>query len=276
MKMSLLYKISFSSLMIAIFIILSRFLSIPYFGGVPFLKLSLASSVVAFSSFYLGPIFGLIVGTFGDIIGALAFPQGEFNILFTIASSLGGLMPYLIYKILTKTKVEVKYPVVLSVILAALSIGLTIFLGLNDQLPSYYSGRIYHLELWVRITLIVAIWVISIAFISGIFIVKYKFNKNKLNNSYNITSIITSVFLTYFLFKIPISSLVFTFVYQIDFVLVYTCRNLLGFFDSFTDALIVLVALSVSLKFPVRGAAMNKDIPLIEKPKEISEDKIPE
>ena len=104
-KMNALYKISFSALFIALGVILSRFLSINYLFGLPFLKISFAPSIVMFASFYLGPIYGFIVGTAVDVLGALLYPIGPFNPLFTIAASLTGLMPYLIYKFINITKV---------------------------------------------------------------------------------------------------------------------------------------------------------------------------
>jgi uncharacterized membrane protein len=51
-KMSILFKITFSSILLAIAVILSRFLSIPLYSvGLPFIKISLTSSVVMFGSF---------------------------------------------------------------------------------------------------------------------------------------------------------------------------------------------------------------------------------
>ncbi len=257
-KMTIVYKISFAALMIALFIILSRALSIPYFFGVPFLKISIASSVAAFSSFYLGPFFGFIVGTFGDIIGALAFPQGEFNILFTIASSLGGLMPYFIYKLLNLIKFEKKFPFILMFLLIIVATLLTIFLSLNDTISSYYSSKDYFLEPWMRGLIIGAIWLIIGIYLVGIFLTNNKYKGTNFSNKYNVSMIVTSIFLTYFIFKIPISSIVFTFVYQIDFLVVYSSRNLLGFFDSFVDSLLVIIALNVSLKFGVQSALLSE------------------
>ena len=66
-RMNTLYKISFSALFIALGIILSRFLSISYIFGLPFLKIGFTNSIVMFASFYLGPIYGFIVGTAVDV-----------------------------------------------------------------------------------------------------------------------------------------------------------------------------------------------------------------
>ena len=56
-KMTLLHKISYSALFIALGVILSRFVSIPALFGLPFLKISFAPSAVMFSSFYFRILF---------------------------------------------------------------------------------------------------------------------------------------------------------------------------------------------------------------------------
>ena len=132
--MSLLYKISYSALFIALGVILSRFLSLPALFGLPFLKVSFANSVVMFSSFYLGPVFGFIVGSLVDTLGALLFPTGAYNPLFTIPASLTGLMPYLCYVFIRKIKVEDKFPFISVIIIVTLNVLLGLFFILNDQI----------------------------------------------------------------------------------------------------------------------------------------------
>lgn len=257
-KMSILYKLSFSSLLIALFIVLSRFLAIPSLFGIPFIKVSIASSVVAFASFYLGPVFGLLVGTFGDVIAALVFPQGEFNPLFTIASSLGGLMPFIIYKILYMTKIEKKYPIILGLILLTISIGLTVFIGMNDSIRNDYSSKEYILYPRLKATLISIVWVMSILLFIGVIVIGYKFKNSKLNRYYSVSLIATSLFFTYYMFKIPISSAVFMYVYSFDFTVVFAMRCLKGIFNVFVDTLLTIIALNVSLKFGIKGALIDR------------------
>ncbi len=256
-KMSQIYKICFAAILLALFIILSRALSIPYLFGLPFLRVSIASSVVAFASFYLGPFYGFVVGTFGDIIGALAFPQGEFNILFTIASSLGGLLPYFIYRAFIKIKFEKKFPVILTIGLFTICALITIYLSMNDYIGSYYQNSEYYLATWARILIIVVVWLVSVLFVLFIvFLLKKKDLKGFLEK-YQVPCIISSIFITYFVFKIPTSSLVFTFVYDLDFIVVYFARNLLGFFDVVVDSILCIVALNVSLHFNMKSAILE-------------------
>ena len=126
-KMSIIFKISFSALFIAIGIVLSRFASIPALFGLPFLKISAAPAIVMFSSFYLGPVFGFLVGTLTDVFGALLFPTGAFNILYTIAASLTGLIPWLAYWLLRKLKFEEKFPFIGITTCVLFTVGILLF-----------------------------------------------------------------------------------------------------------------------------------------------------
>lgn len=256
-KMSILYKISISSLLIALYIILSRFVSIPYLFGLPFVKLSIASSVIGFASLYLGPLFGLIVGTSGDIIGALAFPQGEFNILFTIAASLGGLMPALIYRFIRYTKAEDRFPFVLSSFLVIVPLAITLFITLNESITYFNKTYIFYPR--IKWTVSVVSWAVSLLFLMGVIFIRKKFKNSKLNKSYNIYIILSSIFITYVLFKAPVSSLMFNIVYGIDFPIVFGVRLILAFINAFVDSILILIALGVSIRFNIIGAVSNNN-----------------
>ncbi|MFA6754950.1 MAG: ECF transporter S component [Bacilli bacterium] len=263
-KMTILYKISFSALFIALTMILSRFLSIPfYLFGLPFLKVSLAPSIVMFSSFYLGPLWGLLVGSFADILGALLAPQGgEFNPLFTIAAGLTGLMPWLVYKCLDK-KLDKHFPYVLSGVLLAFDIFITIYLCLNDR---FYTSakKYYEIAQWMKITIPIVCFAISILFVVGIIFIKKKFSNRKINGYYNIYSIAASIYITYFFFKIPVSSLVKWIVLDYPFFLILASQLLLGFITCFVHTFIDTLALDISLRFSIKGSLIKNEVLLDE------------
>lgn len=259
-KMTIIQKISFSALFIAFGIILSRFVSLPYLFGLPFLKVSFTPSLVMFSSFYLGPVFGLLVGTFTDVFGALLVQQGGmFNPLFTIPASLTGLMPYILYKIFNN-KAEKKFPVSLTVILTILSLFLTLFFTLNDQFYSESGKKVYVIENWLKWTIGCGSFGISALYILGVYIIKNKFRNAKINKYYNIFTIATSIFLTYFIFKIPVSSLIKSFLLSYDFWFVFVVQSLVGFISCFMHIILVSTALNVTTFFNIRGQLIPNKI----------------
>lgn len=266
-KMSVINKITISAMFVALGIILSRLVSLPGLFGLPFLKIGFTPSLVMFSSFYLGPVYGLIVGSLIDIIGAILVEQGgSFNILYTIAAALTGLMPYLIYVLLRKIKIEEKFPFIGVTVCAVFSIGITIFMLLNDSIKSESGAKSYTLYPWMKWSIIIACFVLSILFIVFTLLLKYKLRNRHFAKTYNINLIASSVFLTYFLFKIPVGSAVQAFLMNWEFSFIFGARALTGFFTSFVHILIICVALDVSLHFHLESAIFYSErVPLKER-----------
>jgi len=257
-KMTLMLKISYSALFIALGIILSRFVSLPSLFGLPFLKVGLTPSLVMFSSLYLGPLWGAIVGTFADIFGAILVPQGgAFNPLYTIPATLTGLVPYFIYRIFDH-KSDKKAPISLSIILFLLSLFLTLFFTLNDSFPSESGNKIYIIENWLKWTIGVGSFAVSILFVVGVMLIRSKFKNAKINKYYNIYTIATSVFLTYFVFKIPISSIIKSFLLSYNFWFVFVIQSLVGFIACFVHIILITIALNVTTFFNVKGALIKE------------------
>lgn len=76
------------ALLVALAIIIKRFLG--YNDKV--LSVSFGFVPIAMGGMLFGPLGGLIVGTVADVIGALLFPFGPFNPLFTLVAALTGLI----------------------------------------------------------------------------------------------------------------------------------------------------------------------------------------
>ena len=86
--MSKIKKIALAALLLALEIILSRFLSIK----TPILVISFGFLPIMFSAILLGPKFSFLIAILADLIGALLFPFGEYFVGFTIIQGLTGLV----------------------------------------------------------------------------------------------------------------------------------------------------------------------------------------
>ena len=90
--------ISYCAILIAISILLRKFLTIPLpigilnFGGFP----------IILAGLMLGPVAGGITGALSDIIGATLAPHGPYIPFFTITSALTGIIPPLAMRIFSK------------------------------------------------------------------------------------------------------------------------------------------------------------------------------
>lgn len=76
------------SLLLGLNIFLSRFLSISAWNT----KISFSFLTLFVSGYFYGPIGGALIGGFGDLIGALAFPIGEYFPGFTLTAILKGIL----------------------------------------------------------------------------------------------------------------------------------------------------------------------------------------
>lgn len=260
MKMTPIYKIAYSALFIALGIILSRVLAIPSLFGLPFLKISLTMSIIFFTSFYLGPWYGMLISFAIDLFGALLLPQGgAYDFLYSIPAIVEGFIPYFIYKFLEFIKADRKTPIVLGIILFLLDLLVLVFLLTHDSFSYKVGGKSYEITTTIKIAVPIVFFLLSIIFYIAIIIIKNKFKDKPVNQYYNLYNILSTMFLTYIVFKLPISSLIFMYRLNYSFLVIYSVRMIAAFLTTFIHYIIVVICLGVSLRFGPKGALIKKE-----------------
>lgn len=258
MKMTQLYKISYSALFIALGIILSRFLALPMLFGLSFLKLSLTMSVIFFASFYLGPVYGTIVSFSIDLFGALLVPQGgSYDFLYSIPAIIEGFIPYFIYVLVSKINIDKKYPVLLGILLLLINLFVLLFVLLHDTFSFTTSGKEYEFNLTLKIVIPLLFFIVSSLFFIGIIIFKNKFKNNKFNTFYNVYWIVIAMIVTYFI-KNLVSSFISVYRLNYSFEIIFGTKELLSFFSMFVHFLIVTLCLSISLHGTQKSAIIRQ------------------
>lgn len=114
------------ALLIAIEIVLSRFLSI----ATPIVKIGFDFAPMALAGMLFGPLYGCAVGALADFLGANLFPTGPFWPGFTVVAGLSGLA----YGLLLHRKAGVQWSrmaTVLRIAAAVLIVTLLLQLGLD-------------------------------------------------------------------------------------------------------------------------------------------------
>lgn len=86
--MSKIKKIVLSAMLLAMLIILSRFISIE----TQFLVISFSFIPIMMSAIWLGPKYSMTISLLGDLIGAILFPFGQYFPGFTISAGISGLI----------------------------------------------------------------------------------------------------------------------------------------------------------------------------------------
>lgn len=173
MKKNSLFKIILTALLIALNVILERF--VPTYS-VWNNSVSFGFVAVAFAACYLGTPYAIAVGGFGDLIGALIKPFGPYFPGYTITNMLVGLcLGILLYEKATVLRISIA--VLINKIVCSLALN-TIFISV------LYRGGIA--AFWVvfvsRIPFVALMTVVEIALISILFTKKSKINQLILKN----------------------------------------------------------------------------------------------
>lgn len=86
--MSKLKKIILSGLLLALLIVFDRFISIKTL----YLQVSFSFLPIALAAILLGPKYSTLIAVFGDLIGSILWPFGEYFVGFTIVDAIIGLI----------------------------------------------------------------------------------------------------------------------------------------------------------------------------------------
>ena len=139
-------KIILSALLLALLIILSRFLSIK----TPIIKISFGFVPTMLCAIWLGPKYAVAINVLGDIIGATLFPTGPYFVGYTISTAVAGL----IYGLILHKKNSDSYTdkqFILRLILATTLVAIISNMILNTLWVSITGGKAFMVLFWTRV-----------------------------------------------------------------------------------------------------------------------------
>lgn len=124
-------KIARIGILIALNVVLSRFLSI----NTPVLRIGFGFVPIAVVAILYGPVYAAIAATIGDVIGGMFFSPNPFFFGFTVSAALiGVIFGVCLYK---------RQVSILNTSLSAVLINIIITLGLNTFWIKMISGQAY-------------------------------------------------------------------------------------------------------------------------------------
>ena len=128
------------------------------------LTVTVAGNAISFTyipcfiaAMYLGIIPAATVGFVGDLVAGILFPKGAFNLLISLASTLMGLIPGIVYAVGKKSKR-------LNLVISLVSVFLVCSIGINSYAVwTFVSGKYatYWVYLAARLPLQLLIAVIN-------------------------------------------------------------------------------------------------------------------
>ena len=132
--------ITLAAMLVAIEIILSRFLSVP----TPVVKISFSFIPLSMLAFTCGPVYSCAGAAIADFIGAVLFPTGPYFPGYTLTAALTGLT----YGLFLKNKHNHWWRIIAAVVI----INIVWRLGLNSVWVSITSGKAVIAFMMTRIT----------------------------------------------------------------------------------------------------------------------------
>lgn len=156
-------KIILTSVLLAMLIILSRFLSIK----TPIMKISFGFVPTMLCAIWLGPKWTVLLNVLGDVIGATLFPTGPYFIGYTISTAIAGLIyGIFLYKKSSNTYTDKQF--LLRLIIATTLVAVIVNMVLNTLWISITGGKAFIVLFWTRIVkqlIMIPIHVIVIFFL---------------------------------------------------------------------------------------------------------------
>ena len=228
MKLTQIHKITFSALLIAMTIILTRITPLQNLPLIPWIRISLGPALIIFSSILLGPIYGGIVGALSDILGIVLFPNAlgyAINPLFTLVYGLLGILPWCIFfliKRISNIKISAICLVFAGILIFSSSIYLLFF---NDFINANYNFEFY--QKWIIASLIfvlLAATIFIIFFLDKHF--KRKYGKDR--STFNIAFV---CFVSEIFVMLLLNSLVKTITFEVNYWIIFFAQSLVLFID---------------------------------------------
>ena len=156
-------KIILSAILLALLIILSRFLSVK----TPIIKISFSFVPTMLCAIWLGPKWTVLINVLGDLIGATLFPSGAFFAGYTVSTAIAAFIyGILLYKKEPDTFTDKQF--ILRTIISVLLVTVIVNMGLNTLWTSITSGKAFMVLFATRVVnqlIMVPIHIVVILFI---------------------------------------------------------------------------------------------------------------
>lgn len=159
-------KIILTAVLLALLIILSRFLSLK----TPIMKISFAFVPTMLCAVWLGPKWTILLNVLGDVIGATLFPTGPYFVGYTISTAIAGLIyGFILYKKEGKEYTNINFLVRLTIATAIVAVICN--MGLNTLWSVITTGKAFWVLLSARIVkqlIMIPIHVVVIFFLEKV------------------------------------------------------------------------------------------------------------
>lgn len=232
MKNNLVRQITFSGLLLALTILFTRILAIQNIPVAPFIRISIGPALIVFTSVFLGPVCGAVVGAGSDILGILIFPSNlgySINPLFTLVYALFGIVPYFIFKYSKRIQKDKTFFAIITAILGCLWVFVTVFSFATTSFTLF--GKTYTLEMWQKWLITSLSLVLSALTIFCIYRTKIFFEKKAPEFKGIVWPIALASLVAEFAVMLVLNSIFKTIFFEVNFLYVFFAQAVVFFID---------------------------------------------
>lgn len=223
-------RVCLAGMFISLTVILQKVVAINYIPIMPFVRVSPGGpALIMFSSIFLGPIYGLVVGAGSDLLGYLIFDPKTYGLFpqITAIYALLGFCTYYLFLLLKKINNEKLSLFVLLAVLLSLGLGTSLFFVINDEVTLYSAT--YTFELWQKIMMPISIFLL-IGLLFVVLLIMKKTNKTN-NDIMNIWQIGLASFVIEIVIMVLFGSLMKAWAFNFNFFVIAICQIVVLFIN---------------------------------------------
>lgn len=257
-NLSVIQKICFSGLFIALTCVLQKVVAINYLAFAPFIRVSLGGpALIIFSSILLGPIYGLFVGAGSDVLGYFVFDIKAYPFApqITAIYALLGFVAYFVFSLVFSIENRRLMKIVEIILMAVIWVIVCVFIFTKNEITTTGS-KPYELTTLSK-TLVCA--VSGLIFV-GIILLSFLL-KPKSNSIYESPlHICFASFICDFFVIVLFGSLMKGFVFGFQtFIAIIACQALIMFFNVFIDTMLISAFQRFTKKYYVENQNVRRE-----------------
>lgn len=234
-----LQKISLAGILIAIIMLLQKVIAVNYIPGLPWVRLSFGGpALIIFSSIFLGPWYGLLIGTASDIFGFFFFDASGFGIMpqITAIYSVLGFASYFIFEAVRNIRNKKVIVLLECLSFAAFLAAITMYLITSSTL-----------ETWIKIAFPIGAALLTAGLMAFVFIYNKRFT---FELGYNVFQISLFAFLAEVLVLLLFGSLMKAWAFGWGtYLVIFISQTLVTFFNVAMDTVVISLLIKVSKKY---------------------------
>lgn len=179
-NLTVIQKICLSGLIMALVVILQKVVAVNYLSFAPFIRLSFGGpALIIFASVLLGPVYGLFIGAFSDLLGYLIFDPRIYPpyLQITAIYTLLGFVSYFVFSLIFSIKNRKALTIIEIIVMSAIWLSVSLYVLLNQQIKLFSST--YELTPLIKtlVPVLSGLILLSIILLSVFYKPKYQDNK---------------------------------------------------------------------------------------------------